>query len=711
MKKLFLSIAVIVLTGSSNFAQMFPGYLIDHLNYYYDNADNKQMLQIDSTIYLIRHGGLEAINTSDFSIQHKWTDFQIKKIVADTSGTYVYLRDTDFIGRYNPATGEYENIWPDELSNKYLVDIEAAPDGKIWALTSGLTREIAIWNGMSWQLFPYDEFTYGYGSGIHLVNSNNAIILAGNLFFQFHVGGFDSVYFNSSYYIKDWDVDEAGHLWAAAGPVLIHSFDGETEIFDSSSTPVGNDEFRHVKIGSNGHVWTAGNSNHVYEYTGNVWVDHQVFPYIHDVENLTLNEQDLPWVVAHSYDLRRLLKPEGNTWTDHIIPFMPFSNPKAVGIKNYYSSNSGYFASEGGFFQINLITMDLVNFMDSTLHPFANDITCFTENDSDENYYIPYGTNHGVYGIQGFDNSQLPSQHVNSICQYYGTYYIATDSGLTTFNGIFYYHFNMDNSPLPSNKITFVTTNYTNCFWFNGSNGLYIGTDKGLAIYRDAEWTVYDSTNIDISDFYVTGILPSCYEDETYVSTLGSGMVRIFQNGEYELYNTSNGNFQDDSLNYVKWLSLAECGDFIVVGTRHHGVGYASSWQPEYFDFLTEYGETQIPFSGSVAIGFGHSINIISADNSFFILTPCGSVPEPKTVQQFQWYQQSEMLTVILPEEIERTGRIKLTDITGRTLIEEEASISSNKIDLNIEHLSRGVYIFSIDNGSKKGFCKVLLTR
>jgi hypothetical protein len=711
MKKLFLSITFIVLAGSSTIAQMFPGYLIDHINYTYGNANNKQMLQIDSTIYLIRHGGLEAINTSDFSIQHNWTDYHIRKIVADTSGTFVYLKDSDFIGRYNPATGEYDDIWPDDFSNKYLVDIDAAPDGKIWALTSGQYSEVAIWNGMSWQFFSYEEFTYGYGSGIYFINSNKAMILAGNLFFEFQDGNFDSVYFNAAYFIKDWDVDEAGNLWAAAGPVLIHSFEGETEIFDSLIIPVGNDEFLHVIIGSNGHVWTAGNTNYVYEYTGTGWDVHQVYPYIHDIENLTLNEQDLPWVVAHSYDLRRLLKPEGNTWTDHIIPFMPFSNPKAVGIKNYYSSNSGYFASESGYFQINLITMDLVNFMDSTVHPFANNITCFSENDSDENYYISYGTNHGVYGIQGFDNSQLPSQHVNSICQDYGTYYIATDSGLTTFNGIFYYHFNTDNSPLPSNKITSVTTNYTNCFWSGNGNGLYVGTDKGLAIYQNAQWTVYDSTNINISDFYVTGILPSCNNDETYVSTLGNGMVRIFQNGEYELYNTTNGSFPDDSLYYVKWMSLMECGDFIVVGTRHHGFGYASSWQPEYFEFLTEYGETQIPYSASAVNGFGHSINIVSSDNCFFILTPCGSVPEPKTEQQFKWYQQSEKLTVILPEEFKGTGNIKFTDMTGRTLIETETMISSNKIDLNVEHISNGIYIFSIDNGLKKGYCKVLLTR
>ncbi len=228
-----------------------------------------------------------------------------------------------------------------------------------------------------------------------------------------------------------------------------------------------------------------------------------------------------------------------------------------------------------------------------------------------------------MYGLPDFDNNQLLSQDVNYCCYDNGTYYIATDSGLTIYNGILYNQYNMSNTPFPSNDITFVTTHFTNCFESGNNNGLYVGTDKGIAIYQNYQWTAYDTTDIDIDNFYVTGILPNCYnDDETYVATRSGGLIKIYSDGEYDLFNTMSGNFEDDSLFYIKFMQLAGCGSFIVVGTSHHGIGYTSNWGPDYFQF-----DTQYEFSKAIAIGYYYGTNIIATDQSYMVLSPCGIVP------------------------------------------------------------------------------------
>ncbi len=550
---------------------------------------------MDSSLFLIKHGGLEEINTNDFTSHYKWLGYYpLNRIVADTSSTIVFLRSHNYIGRFDFTSGNYVNIWPSAYSNKTIRDIDVAPDGKVWTICSGTSKEIGIWNGNEWQFHSYNGFTNLDGIGLRAITNNSAIISAGTLFFEFQNGNFDTLFLSENLFIKDWDADAGGGLWIAATQKLMHVFNQNTVIFDSTNSPIGEDEFLHVSIGTNGHIWVAGNTKKVYKFDGTNWTVHQYAPYFHEIENLALDEQNEPWIVAY-YD-RAIYKRNGNSWVDHTIPFMPINQSKATGIKTYYN-NTGYFATDEGYFTVNLMNTTFI-YTDTTNYGFENDITCFIENDPEVWYYPSYGTHHGVYGIQDFDNNELLSQQVNSICQYYGTYYIATDSGLTAFNGIFYNHSNMNNSPLPSNKITFVTTDYSSCFGYNGNNGLYVGTDKGIAVYKNAEWTVYDTGNINISNFYVTGILPYCYDEFTYVTTIGSGLIKIFPNGEYEIYNTMIGNFEDDTLYYVKFLELMECGSFVVIGTSHHGIAYSEPWGPENFQY-----DTQYEFSTSSAIG------------------------------------------------------------------------------------------------------------
>jgi hypothetical protein len=678
------------------------------LNYSYVNATNKHALIVDSSFYNVRHGGIEEINVNNYNANYKWAGhYPVRAIVADTGNTYVFLKDNDLIGRFNYNSQKYESIWPDSL-NKNIRDIDVGSNGYVWAAISGYPREIAMYDGNSWMFFPFNENLYNGFTGINLVNDSLAYLSSGSVyFFSLQNGVYDTLYINNEYYIRDWDVTTNGSIWAAAGSNLIHINDGIVNLYDSTNTPIGTDEFLHVKIGTDGHIWTCGSSNHLYEFDGSSWVTYTYAISFAFTENFTLNENNEPYVIVHNYYGRKLLSYIGNTWYEEAIPFWPLNNTRVIGLKTD-NNDYGYFAEDGGFFIIGLSNNSIHNYIDSSDFQQAKNVTCFTDNDP-TNLIPTFGSNNGVGSLSGFDNSLLPSLQVNHICYDNGTYYIATDSGLVAYNGILYNNINTSNSPLPSDKITFVTTGNLN--YCNNYGGLFIGTDKGVGIYRNGQWTIFDTTNIPINNFNVTGILPPCWSDEDiYISTFGSGLLKVDLDGEYEFFNTTLGNFEDDSLHYVKYLFLGECGDFIIIGTNNHGIAYTENWNAGNFYYADEFNGIPLEKSTMAANGYYCEINLIATDTMYFIASFCGSITENKSNKQLKWIQQGNQLNITVPETLYGKGEIELIDIVGRTIIENQVNINNEKLILDISELKAGIYIFRLINGNRMGYSKVLIS-
>ncbi len=148
-----------------------------------------------------------------------------------------------------------------------------------------------------------------------------------------------------------------------------------------------------------------------------------------------------------------------------------------------------------------------------------------------------------------------------------------------------------------------------------------------------------------------------------------------------------------------------ECGSFVVIGTSHHGIAYSDPWGPENFQY-----DTQYEFSTATAIGNYFSMNILTTDKGFMLLTPCGSISESTQPSQLTWLQQSDNLIIKIPSGFSGSSLCKLSDMYGRAVVSDRQQINAEKVTMNIGSLSRGVYIFSIDNGNRKGYCKVLLT-
>ncbi len=210
-----------------------------------------------------------------------------------------------------------------------------------------------------------------YGTGIRVISSSTSVISNDHLFIKFQDGNIDTLFYGENIYSKDWDADPSGHLWVAAGEKLVHVFNQNVTVYDSTNSPIGEDEFLHIKLGSNGHVWLGGNTNYIYEFDGSDWIVHQYYTYNYfGIENLTLDEQNNPWLITHSGDVRRLYELYNNSWTYHYIPFRPLRDVKAVGINTTYSGK-GYFATDEGFFSINLATNSLFSFYDSTDYAYA----------------------------------------------------------------------------------------------------------------------------------------------------------------------------------------------------------------------------------------------------------------------------------------------------------------------------------------------------
>ena len=704
MKKILLSFLLIVFALCESNAQWLPLQPIYEINYNNSSAGSKQMVIIDSSIFSIRSGGLQELNTTQHTTNYLWNNYyRVKNIVKDTGHTYVYLKESNYIGRYNYATSQYENIWMGGTS-KYFSDIAVASDGKVWAVTSYSPYEVATYDGINWTFYPNP---HGLSfSGIKMVNDTLACLFSNyytHTFNFFHNGIFDSVSDYPYYNIKDWDVDKSGNIWIADQTELIHIYNGTATTYNSNNTPCGTDQFLHVKIGTNGHVWTSAEAQRIYEFDGTNW--HTItMPSSYMIKNFTLNSHNLPWAVSSNSSPNQLLKYNNSTWSSQNYPFMPQSNSRALGMFN--SGHYFAFANNEGIINTSDNPVSFTSFKDSASFPYANEVNCFVDNSP----YAEYGTNHGIGNFNAINNALLPNDTINSACYDNGTYYIGTNNGLFTFNGILHNIFNMSNAPLPSNKITFVTTSNLNTY--DNNNALYVGTDNGLAIYKNSLWTVYDTTTIPVHSFYVTGAVREWNSDSgIYVSTLGSGLIKAYPHGGYEIYNTANANFLDDSLYYIKNLQLGECGTFTLMGTAHHGIAYMENYQPSIFYYDTVYGSFSIHSSKLISCTPNWGANILSTDSLVFVLYPCGAIAEHQPQQQLKWYQSEGNLIITVPNDLLGKGSLLLSDMSGRTLIERDCSTESGKISLDISNFATGIYLFRLIRGNKVAYAKVSLIR
>jgi hypothetical protein len=606
-------------------------------------------------------------------------------------GNYIYLKDNSYIGVYDTLLSDYVNIntGPSAISNVNSVGI--SPNGNIWA---GGYQKVGIFNGTSWQYYSYN----GNGN-VKVINDTSAYI-SGNPFIYFHNGVFDSLFtMPQNTYFRDWDVDSHGGLWIAGNRKLIHVQDTVVTYFDSTNAPIGTELFRKVVVGKNGHVWTCGDKGNLFEYDGANWSVHSLMAGNINIDNFNLDSLSHPWVIAggssNLYWGMSIYVWNGSSFNSPVyFRFMPYQDIKEI------SPNE--IATEEGVFNFGY-NFQVAQFHGNPDFPEATDVNCFrrySQYSSNQNY--PYGTHTGIYNSDGtvaagLDTSMLPNDTVNYLLNDYGSDYVCTNNGLLVYNGVFYNTFNSSNSPLPSNKITFANVMQSQPY-----NILYIGTDNGIAIYANGQWTVLDSISLGLSNFYVTGILPPVYDTITYISTMGSGLIKIFQSGGFEILNTTNGNFQDDSLYYVMLAELPACVTNIMIGTNSNGIAFNNYWNSsfQYYNISTGYPFTQ----SRSAVNNGSDI-LIGTNAGLWIATPCGGISENSISDYLTIYPNPGNGVFTIGQLF--LSKIEIYNIIGEVIY--KTATTNEKITIDLSRQAKGIYFIKSTDRDKKVSIKKLI--
>ena len=684
-KTLFVILLGFFISGAK--AQYFPFQPVNEISYYSSGDFHDRVMIQDSSIYEGR-GCLQIKNIISGQNDYRWTNHnKLRMLLPNKHGHYIYLKDNSFIGVYDTLLHDYVNINTGQLANYYISSIGISPNGNIWAAGN---YTIGIYNGSSWQVYP----TNNYGN-IKVIDDTSAYI-SGYPFVHFHNGIVDSLFtmpLNTS--LRDWDIDSLGNLWIAANNKLIYYHDTTLVFFDSTNTPVGSEKFAKVVVGKNGHVWTCGAYGKLLEYDGTTWSTHSLpGPYIY-IDNFNLDSLSHPWVIggyystypSPQYSNMSIYVWNGSSFNAPVsFPFMPYTNIKAIA-PNAIANDDGIFT-----FNFNYQGFQINQYRGLHEHPEAIDVNCFSVYSHFPTYGdINYGTHSGVYGmygiLAGLDTSVLPSDTVNYIFNDNGSDYICTDNGLLIYNGVFYNTLNTSNSPLPSDKITFATVVQSQPY-----NKLYIGTDNGIAIYSNNQWTVIDSSDLGLSNFYVTGILPprDYYYSDTciYVTTMGSGLIKIYNSSTYEILNTSNGKFQDDSLYYVIPVNLGACGDFVLIGTKENGLAVYDYWINDFEYYNTSNG---YPFSQSCAAVdaiYSAGYVLIGTNTGLYWASPCDEIGENNFSENLNVYPNpsSGVFTIAQPS----SSQIEIHNIVGELIYKTVTVDEITTIDLSMK--AKGIY-------------------
>jgi hypothetical protein len=689
-------------------AQTWPLTQVTQIPYYNPYTGHKRLCLSGTSFYALRQAGIEEIDTSTYEMDYHWANqYGSSVILPDSNGNYIYLRSLDFIGKYNPITQQHENIINGPLQNFELYDIDIGANGNIWATgsDSSYNFKVGIFNAGNWQVFPAPQGIYN----ILCINDTSAYVRVMNIVYVFHQGVFDSLYlFHSGLSFYDWDVDANGSLWIAGGYLLVNVSGSVITVYDSTNTPIPhNNQFLTVIAGTNGHIWTSSNGNELYEFDGSTWNTHIIG---YNIENFTLDQQNRPWVIFGSafsnvYENTNIGILNGISLTTIPFPYLPYQNITALGIQRLATDQGVYDYDAGMDFRVNF-------FMDSVLNPnvYPNDVTCIeTFFTTPSTFTRLYGTHHGVYGVQNLNNGLLPSDTINYMFYHNGTEYICTDNGLMMFNNIIYSYFDTSNTPLPSNKITFAISDTS----LSNGNSLYLGTDKGIAIYNNTQWTVYDTTNIPVSNFYVTGILPACYwypDSAILVTTLGSGLIKLYPSGGYEILNTINGFLADDSLYYVIPTRLGPCDPHLMIGTNSHGIASLEPLISNQF----YYNDTTsgFPFTQSKYAVWTYYFRLIATNAGIFYGYNCTNVGIEESnsdVSSINWFMQNDNVVITVPKDFSGQGKLLLYDMTGRVVKSlKENIVPFQKISLNVSDISPGIYLIHLMTGSKQGSAKVM---
>jgi len=589
-------------------------------------------------------------------------------------GDLLFLSNGNYIGLYDSITNQYQNINIGPLSGLNISSIDIAPNGNLWAISG---YKLGIYDGTGWQVFTHYAFG-GFNEVIVKNDSTGYIATAtGNKLLKFQNSQFDTITLPYSTTLSDWDIDTLGNLWLGSHSKLLRINDSLITIFDSTNTPINTSIYNRVKAGSNGHIWVSGTDNKILEFDGVNWSVLTLPIGFNNVDNIVPDSLNNLWIVAGSTNWTKLIQWNGSLYSlPHDFPFNPIQNCYSISQQNVLT-NEGVFSGLG----------TINNYYGPPLYPEVTEINCLRTEITLGVFTEYFGTTHGIYSPNGvptgLDTANLPNDTINYILTDNGINYICSNGGLLIYDGTNYSIYDTSNSPIPSNKIKFAS-------YANGK--LYLGTDNGIAIFFNNQWTIYDSSYFGLP-MNVTGVVSNdllvFYDSATYISTLGSGLIKLFPSGGFQILNTSNGLFEDDTLYYALFAGLGMCGDWIIVGTNNKGVALNNLSLSQTWTFYNS--SNGMPFDQSLSAAYFISGDVVLSTNTgFYFGSFCGTVKENSYDELINVFPNPSDGKFTL--NIKTNSIVQIKNMYGETIFNSAVTAQQS---MDLSGFAKGVYIIT----------------
>ena len=715
MRKTLLTLFLHSFIFYTLYAQFIPGMFYPDLGNSY-NATNVYPCAVDSSFYIIRYGGLERFSKATGTETYLWDRFYNTSVLKTCFGSSLILLKANKILRYFPAQDSVANV-SGSLPNPSITDIDAA-QSSIWAISN--FNQLGRYDSMGWQVLTLSG---SYNPSRIIAINDSSVYLTDNMDIRVYASSQLSapIYtFSTSGSMTDWGKDTAGNLWMLAdGKVIKLAPSGAANFFPSNSSPFNSTgTFTHLATDINGRVWVSTTDNStLYRYSGTSWFTYNFSigttpPYLNTQAMATDRNTGLLFI--QSQDSLYTLDTN-NVFVHYSFSNMPYRHIKAVGDE--------YIANDQGIYTINRYQYPRLlptGFKDTSSSIFANDVTCFVVNS--QNIDSGYGTHHGVYKtLYPINNANLPDTNITYIYFASGTYYIGTTKGLCMYNQVVYTTFDTTNSGLPSNNITFIISYLSP---YTSAQELWVGTDRGVALYTNGHWSRYDTSVVHVPNFYVSGILPCPFyylssDSTVWISTLGSGLVKLRRDSSYYVLNTANGGCADDSLYFVIQIPGCEYIGTAVVGTNAHGIAFLDvSTLTFVYDSIGYYNGGSVVlhranFFSNIAQSYGESI--IYTDAGMDYIGQCQTVGlnnASKDDYSLKWHQEDEnRLWIAKSNFIGSDAAIDLYDMTGQKIGIQRLEDSKDRIYLDISSLAGGLYILHERDVSGSGQTKLIISK
>jgi len=315
--------------------------------------------------------------------------------------------------------------------------------------------------------------------------------------------------------------------------------------------------------------------------------------------------------------------------------------------------------------------------------------------------------------IYNISNSGLPNNNISWISiDKLGNKWIGTQGGgLAKFDGQAWKVFNASNSGLPDNNI--------NCLSIDETGNKWIGTkDSGLVKYDDLSWKVYNASN---SGFAHNGI--ECITiDKSGNKWIGivEGGIAKYDDKNWTFYNPANSGLPSYEITCIaidqqdnKWIGSAERG--LTKFNNQTWVVYniTNSGLPDNFINCVFVDNLSIKWIGTVAgvseYREGGILGVKEDDDRNTGTKPAGYA-------LLQNYPNPFNPSTTIEYQIPNGGNVtlKVYDMLGRevtTLVNEYKPAGKYTAAFNGANLSSGVYLYKLSAGSYTTIRKMLLVK